>query len=161
MEKFQELKERSIKKLKVADHMLFVTYPVVKEAKLLIAVLENIFLSYTNSMAALLHYDRLFHKIPPFKDNFESKFHLFKEKCMPRYDLNRSYIKDMQELKMLLIEHKKSPVEFTKKDKFVICSDKFKMKAITVSDMKGYINKAKIFIQDIQSITSENERLFR
>lgn len=161
MEKFQELRESSKKKLQVADHMLSVTYPLLNDVKLLVSVMENTFLAYTNAMSSVLHYDRMFHKIPAFEDNFESKFNLFRQKSMIKHRFDKKYAEDMQNLKIMLLEHRKSPVEFSRKDKFVICSDKFDIKTISVKDMQRYINNCRLFIQDVNSITSKNEELFR
>ena len=44
MEKFQELREISKKKIFLADHILTQTYPLLKDPKLLLATTENIFL---------------------------------------------------------------------------------------------------------------------
>jgi len=160
MEKFQEAREKAKKSIKIADHILSVTYPLVKDSKLLLAVVENIFLAYTNAMASVLYYDRLFKRIPPFNDTFESKFNMFKEKCIHSYKLDKNYLEDMQDVKNIITEHKKSPMEFTRKDKFVICSDNYRMRAVSLDQLAAYVNKAKVFIQDIDNIVSKNERLF-
>ena len=120
MEQFQEYREKAGYKLKIADHMLTMTYPLVKDTKLLLIILENIFLSMTYAMTAILYYERLFKRIPAFTDNFESKFHMFKEKCVNRYNIDIKYLRVMKDLKDILIEHKKSPMEFERKGKFVI-----------------------------------------
>ena len=104
MEKYQEHREKAIRNMQIADHMLSVTFPMLKEPKLLLAITDNIFLAYTNSIAALLHFERLYKKIPPFNENFESKFNMFKEHCVDRYKIDRSYIVEIQSIKELLIE---------------------------------------------------------
>ena len=161
MEKFQQARETAKKSITIADHMLSVTYPLVKDPKLILAIMENIFLAYTNSMAAILYYDRLFKKIPPFNDTFESKFNIFKARCIERHGLDNNYLIDMQDIKNTLLEHKKSPIEFARKDKFVICSENYKMKTIDLNVLSEYINKAKVFIQEMDNIVSKNERIFR
>jgi hypothetical protein len=161
MEKIHEAREKAKKKIQVADHILSVTYPLVKDTKLLLAVIENIFLAYTNTIASLLYYERAFKRIPPFQENFESKFMMFKETCIFKYNINRSCIADIQDLKNIIIAHKKSPVEFTRKDRFVICSDNYKLKTISIDELKKQIDKAKLFIQEMNNITSKNEGLFR
>ena len=65
MEQFQESRDNAKKKIQIADHMLGVTYPLVKDTKLLVVIMENIFLAYTNAMAAILYHERLFKRIPP------------------------------------------------------------------------------------------------
>jgi hypothetical protein len=43
MEEFQVLRDKAVEKIKIADHMLFMTYPLVKDPKLLMSILENTF----------------------------------------------------------------------------------------------------------------------
>ncbi len=161
MEKFQESRDSAKKNIKIADHMLSVTYPLVKDNKLLLAVIENIFLAYTNTIGSLLYYERLFKRIPPFQENFESKFNMFKEICVLKYNIDKSYIADIQDMKNIIIAHKKSPVEFARKDRFVICSNNYKLETISVNEIKKHIDKAKLFIQEINNITNKDEGLFR
>ena len=77
MEQFQEAIEKANQKLKIADHMIFMTYPLVRDNRLLLSIIQNIFLALTNSMSSILYYERLFKKIPSFNDNFDSKFTIF------------------------------------------------------------------------------------
>ena len=161
MEKFQEVREKANKHIHIADHMLSVTYPLVKDNKLLLAVIENIFLAYTNIIGSLLYYERVFKRIPPFQENFESKFIMFKETCVLKYKIDRSYVSDIQDLKNIILAHRKSPVEFSRRDRFIICSNNYKLETISVSELKKHIDKAKLFIQEIINITSKDEGLFR
>jgi len=157
MERYEEERDKALKRIKVADHMLNVTYPLLKEPKLLVSVMENLFLSLTNSMSALLYYERKYKSIPLFADNFDSKYEIFKTKTADKYHLEAQQLRMMREIKNLLVEHKKSPVEFAKGGKFVICSEDYTIKTVSVEDMKEYISKAKAFIQDINFILQQNE----
>ena len=103
----------------------------------------------------------IFKRIPPFQDTFESKINIFKEKCVPRYSLDRNCILEIQDIKDIIVQHKKSPVEFKRGNKFIICYDNYKIKAISELDIKKYINKAKVFIDIIDNIVSQDEGLFR
>ena len=161
MEKFQEARAKAKRNIQIADHMLTQTYPLIKDPKLLLAVMENTFLALTNSMASVLYYERTFKRIPPFQDNFESKFNMFKMKTSIRYNIDPSYLKLMQDIKDLLVEHKKSPIEFSRKDRFVICSDNYKMKTIGVDEIKEHISKTKLFIEEADKIVSKEEYLFK
>ena len=112
-------------------------------------IMENIFLAYTNAMAAILYHDRLFKRIPPFQDNFDSKFNMFRERCVEKYDFDKSQVTDIQDIKDIIVQHKKSPMEFVRKDRFVICSDNYRMKTLSLVDIQGYISKAKLFIAKV------------
>jgi len=161
MEQFQIARDDAIKKLKLADHMLTITYQLVQDPKLLLAVLENIFHSLNNAMNSILYYDRLFKRIPILPDSFEAKLNIFKTMCAPRYNIKREYIDLIRDIRDIIINHKSSPIEFARKDKFVICSDNYKMKTISIPDIKKYIAQAKLFIIDMSSIVEKNEGIFR
>lgn len=147
--------------LKIADHIVFVTYKLVNDPKILIVVLENLFLCFTNSMAAVLYYERYYKKIPPFHDNFQSKFNMFREKIINKYNISSDYLKVIEEIKDLLLAHQKSPLEFKRKDKFVICSEQYKLRSITIPKMKDYVAKAKEFLIIIERIISRQEKTNR
>ena len=134
---------------------------MIKDTKVLAAIMENIFLAYTTAIAAILYHERLFKRIPPFQDTFDSKFNKFRERCVEKFSFDKSEVADMRDIKELLVQHKKSPMEFIRKDRFVICSDNYRMKTLSLADIQSYISKAKIFIEKMNSITSENEGLFR
>lgn len=161
MEKFQELRESAKERIKIADHILTMTYPLVKDPKLLLVVLENVFLALTKALSSLLYYERVFKRIPPFHDNFVSKFQLFKERCVRRYKIDKEYLTVIKEVKDIILFHKNSPVEFVKNDRFVICSEDYQLKTISYEQVKDYIKKAKLFIELISQILSKNESIFK
>ena len=152
IEKYKLECHKSIRNIKIADHMLTVTYQLVNDPKLLIAVMENTFLAMTQAMAALLYYERLYKKIPPFYNNFESKFNMFKERCIKKHSLDPGYLLMMQNLKEFLVDHRKSPMEFSRGGQFVVCSDSYNMKTISITEMKKNVNRAKVFIAQVLSI---------
>ena len=160
MEEFQVQRDKALQKIKIADHMLTQTYPLVKDPKLLLAVLDNIFLALSHGMSALLHHERLFKRIPAFVDNFENKFDIYRRKAAPMYSLNRAYVLLIGDVKEIIAAHKKSPVEFARKDSFVICSDSYKMKTISLDKIKDHIALTKKFLRDIAFIVNRNERIF-
>lgn len=152
MEQYKIPKEEARRYLKAADHILYTTYPLVNDPRLLLSAMDNIFLAITNSMAALLYYEKMNNRLQEFKDNFESKLDLFRRKCLLHYDIDPNYVKFILEVKEIILQHRKSPVEFVRKDKLVICSNEYNMKTIEVSDVKVYLQKAKAFYGRIENI---------
>jgi len=161
MEQFQEAIEKANQKLKIADHMIFMTYPLVRDNRLLLSIIQNIFLALANAMSSILYYERLFKRIPAFNDNFDAKFTVFRIKCVDRLNIDKKYIKLISEIEDIIIEHKKSPVEFERNNKFVICSSTYRMRTISVEEIKKYITETRMFIQEANNIVSRNEGIFR
>ncbi|MBW2989256.1 hypothetical protein KY358_02960 [Candidatus Woesearchaeota archaeon] len=159
-ERYEELRDAARKKIQIADHMLTMTYPLVKDPKLLLAAVENIFLALANSMGSLLYYEKNYKIIPPFQDNFTSKFNIFREKCAKRHNIDDGMVLMMDEIRDIVIQHKNSPVEFTRNDSLVICSQDYNMKTIDPEKMKRYIMKSKLFISNINSIINKNQHIY-
>ena len=160
MEKFQEARDKARRNLQIADHMTYMTYSMVKDPKLLVVVMENIFLALTNAMSSVLHYEKFFKRLDPFPENFEAKFLVF-QNCALKYKIDKSYLGLIREVKDFIYEHKRSSVEFVRKDRFVICTDNYQMKAISVDQIKGYIKQAKGFLQLTNGIVSQDEGIVR
>jgi len=150
--------ERAQKELRLADHMLHVTYKVVNDPKLLLSVIERINTALQSTVESIVTYERMYKRIPPFQDSFDSMFTTFKTRITRRYNVNIEYITLIQEIKDILMQHKKSPVEFRRKDKFVICSENYRMRVISTDNIKGYIEKAKVFIKEAQNMVNSNGR---
>lgn len=161
MEKYQKSDLEAKKYIKIADHILTITYPLINDPKLLLAVMENIFLALAKTLGALLYFERLHKRIPPFHDNFESKFNMFKLNVANKFNFSKDYIHMLEDMKNIIVQHKKSPVEFVRKDVFVICSDNYNMKTLSIKEMKKYVAKAKVFIADISNYVNKNERIIR
>lgn len=157
MEKFFEARHKAKKYLRTADHILTMTYPLINDPKLLLAVMDNLFLAITNSLSTILYFERYQRLIPPFHENFESKFNLFKFKIISKYNLNKDYLQTIQEVKEIIAGHKKAPIEFSRKDMFVICSDGYQMQTVSINQVKNYVLKINNLIKDIETITCKHE----
>ena len=156
MEKFQESLAESKRILKIADHIIFITYNVVKDPRLLLSSLKNILTSLTKSMDSLLQYEHLFKRIPALPESFTSKFALFKDHCVKRYNLSQNYLYLIKDIYTLISEHKKSSVEFSRKDKFIICSSNYRMKTVGIPQIKEYLARTKEFNKEIEEIVSKD-----
>jgi hypothetical protein len=152
MEKFEEARDKARKNIKLADHLIYVTYGLVKDPKLFLAIMDNIFLALTNSLGALLHFERYYKRIPPFHDKFDSKMLMFKEYCFTKYGFSKEELDFIFMIKDTIISHKKSPVEFRRSDSFVICDDKYHMKSITMDNIKEYLEKTKAIFEKVNSL---------
>ncbi len=160
MEKFKSLVLEANKNLKLADHMLHVTYPLVKDNKLLVHILENIDKSMKSSIDAFIRYDQVYKRVRSNPSSFVEKVELFSKICSRRYPFTQSDFEFIEEVDDLIKKHKESPMEFVKGDKFVICSDNYNTKILTLERVKHMISKAKPFIFRLNNILS-NERILR
>jgi hypothetical protein len=161
MQIYNKFRDEAEKKLRIADHMLTITYPLVNDPKLLLAVVENINFMIDNTLSYLLYYERIMKRVPAFLDNFDSKFRIFVEKVAPMYEINKEYFPFLQKINHIVVSHYDSPMEFSRKDKFVICSADYELESFDDSDMKRYLQIGKSFFSDIKIIVKRNESLER
>jgi len=155
MNNYLDSLKTSRKSILIADHMLTQTYPLIKDPKLLIAVLDNVFLSMSSAMDALVFHERELKTIPPFHNSFESKFDVLKLKLAGPRGINKSYISLIRDLKSILAKHKASPVEFIRKEKFIICSEEYDITSLSLDQLKKFIAQAREFLKRVNSIIGE------
>lgn len=147
MEKHEELIKDANKLINTADHFIYTTYPMLKETKLLLTIVKNIHDASVKAMDSVLEYERLYKRISDYPDDFNTKLEILKTKCMRKYSLPREFIQTIRDVRMIVKEHKQSPIEFSRYDKLIICSEDFRTKSISLTEVKGYLSTAKPFIQ--------------
>lgn len=160
MERFQQELSDGRRQLMTADHLVSVTYLLVKDNKLLLTAAENLFGAAKKLMGSLLHYDEAFKRVPHFRDEYDSMLYWFRNRCMPYYGLSRDYAVTADDLRVLLDEHKASSVEFSRKDGLVICSDSYRIRKITVTQLKSYVEVLKRMLGDVEGVVSRYEGIF-
>lgn len=156
MEKSLTLLKEAQQCIKTADHLCFVTFPTVNDNKILLAIAENIYISMVSAMEALLQYEKEFKRLYNIPESFELKFDLFKATLSKRYNIDRAFIYQMDELRKLLQLHKSSQIEFNRKGSYIIMADDFKLKTLNINKIKNYVNNAKPFINSIDSIINRS-----
>jgi len=145
-EKYIESLQKSLKSAQIADHMLYITFPVVKDKRLFLKILEHISESIVFTINAILQYDYLWKKISLYKDP-KSNFSVFIEECAPRYNITREQIKEIKDILAIIEKHKKSPIEFSRSEKIVIMSDDLNVQLIDIEKVKNYLLTAKRLFQ--------------
>ncbi len=146
IEKHVENLQKAIKSLQIADHMAYVTYPVVRDKRLFLKILENISQTLLYTINAILQHDYLWKKITLYQDP-KSNFGVFRDKCAPRFNILKEEISQILEILALVEKHKKSPLEFTRKDKVIIMSDNLRTTTLDIEKIKQYLVLTKKIIQ--------------
>lgn len=159
MREFLQLQHEAVSKIKLAEHMLTQTYPLLKDARLLLAVVKDVFYALDNSLSSLLYLEAKYKKIPPFEDTFEGKYDAFRYHVIDKHNINREFLLLIKDVQAIIIAHKKSPVAFARKEKFVICATNYSMQEVTPDKLKKYISQTKEFISIINNVVNKYERI--
>jgi len=136
--KYLESLEKSRRSRKIADHMAYMTYPMMGDKRLLLKIVDEIYCALIGSMNAILQYEYLKKRIN-LSDDADYNLKLIFEKCAQRYGISNEDIYSIREFFSLYEQHKKSPIEFQRKDKVVLMSDDFRTKIIDLEKIKKYI----------------------
>ena len=153
--------EDSLKKARLqydaAHHLLHVTYPLVKDPKLLMGIVNNIFFSMEAGMDAILKYGRELRLVPKTADNFTSKFNIFRHKSVRLHKIPASQVQTISIAKNMIEAHKRSPVEFQRGDRFVICNESYNMQTVSAKDLRGFLDETKAFLELIEGVIYRNK----
>ena len=152
MEQFLIVYQQSLRRLRIAEHILNVTYPLLQDPKLLLGVIDNLFFSLTDAMKSLLLYDYATKSIPQFKDTPSARLRMFQVRSMALHHIDADYLTHFYDIRELVHRHRTSSVEFRRKDQFVMCTAAYELTVVTVSTMRRYIIKTKQFIEAIGSV---------
>ena len=145
MEKFLENLHEAEQLIKKIDHMIYVTYPLIQEKRLVLKIISETKNALIKCINSILQYEYLYKRVRLTKDPKEN-MRIFKVKCAPKYNISIEEIKLMLELFDLIEKHKKSPFEFRKQEKIIILSENSSPKVIIIDDAKKFLALAKGFL---------------
>ncbi|MCL6500477.1 MAG: hypothetical protein K6T16_00385 [Candidatus Pacearchaeota archaeon] len=142
----KELLAKAENSLRIADHMVYITYPLLKESRLLQKIIDQLSEVAMNIIEASLSYEYIFKRLL-LPQSREQYFDMFRTKCSASFGIAPAEMQVLKELFDLIEKHKNSPFEFSRKDKLVIMSNGFRTDAINLEKLKKYLNTLKVVLQ--------------
>ncbi|MEK6840573.1 MAG: hypothetical protein AABX79_01320 [Nanoarchaeota archaeon] len=142
MEKFLENIREAEKNLRTVDHMVYVTFPLLKDKRLLLKALQDTKGIITHCITSILQYEYLYKRINLYKDSGEN-LRTFTEKCAARYGIGKEETRLIMELFEFVDRHKASPFEFVKNEKIIILSENSRPTALSLEKIKEFLIMAK------------------
>jgi len=152
VENFQLSLEKAKKTLDAADRLIYMIYPIIKENRLFIKILEELYSSLIDLIKAILQYEYIYKRIKLYADA-ETNFETFTE-CASRYNIPREEISDVRKVFFLFEKHKRCPMEFVRKDNFVMLSDNLGIETINLNTLKHYLSTAKDILHKAEEVLS-------
>jgi hypothetical protein len=151
MEKIFDNLEKAEKTISTASHLLYVTYPLVRDKRLLLKILVEIKKGVASCMNAVLQYEYLYSRIRLSSDP-KTNFNKFLEKCCPRYNVSSTEVKKIIKLFEIIEKHNTSPMEFVKEDKVVILTENMNSETITLEKVKEFLETSKSILKKTKNI---------
>ncbi len=146
MKTAQEYREPAQQRLASAEHILSITYPAIKSPKLFLSVLEHLFLSMDYAMNSILVDDHFKKMAGKFPQTFSGRYSAFRMRMAKKLGFGKRDVETLMQLRSILIEHEKSPMEFERQEKLVICSGAYDLTLLSLEGMSTYARAAASFL---------------
>ncbi len=146
---------RARKEIEIADHLMFVTFPLVSDIKFLLSITEHVISSSKLALEALLEYERYYKRIEPFPNNFAVMLNAFKTKVYERYQFEDKHLRLLNKLLDLSHFIEKSQMQFRRQEKFILTADPYDIKTLDKETVKRQLGIAKDFIERVEEITRD------
>lgn len=146
MEKYEESLEKALKELKIADHIIYITYNLIRDKRLLLKALDQESLALTYLINAILQYEYLWKRIQLYSDS-RNNFDTFINKCSKRYNITQEEIEEVKNILSISQLHKKSPMEFQRREKIIMMTEDLSTASIDHEKLKSYLELIKRIIK--------------
>jgi hypothetical protein len=138
----------ALKHLRIADHMAYVTYPLINDKKILIKIFVEVYGALNDLITAILLYDAAVNNLKLSKSpkaNAQRFFEIAKT-----YNITAKEVQDISEIMKTFQDYNKSAMEFVRDDKFVIMSKDLKTHSMDILKIKEDICLIKVVIVKVK-----------
>jgi len=133
-------------KLSVAQHLLTQTYPALQDPKILLSVCQNTLYAIEDALTESLEEARRTKQIPPYSETFTGKLQAFREHLAKKKGVGPIDFMLISELQELVAQHDSSPMEFRRKNAYVMADNDYTLHTLTAEKAKTFIQRAKSLI---------------
>ncbi|HIJ11012.1 TPA: hypothetical protein HA278_03050 [Candidatus Woesearchaeota archaeon] len=149
---YEIARAKAIQQYDAAFHLLKVTYPLIQDPKLLMGIVTNISNSYQAAVEAILAYERQLQLVPAYGTRFIEKWNTFRAKSATRNKVDNVHLDNVERLQEMLQKHKESPVDFSKKGRFVLTGQDYAIQTVGEKELQEFLNHNKAFLAKMDAI---------
>lgn len=156
MEKIRAAVVQANNFFRVADHLAYVSYPLLKDNKLLLIIAKNLYMAGAKGMDAVIYRERFYKRIDFLPSDFNLRVQVFETEIAPKLNIKPNVAKAVRELKFILNQYKDSPVAFSRKDNFIICNNDYSLvKTVDMQMLKSYILVMREFLHLVNGLVKD------
>ncbi|MBD3312457.1 hypothetical protein GF352_03330 [archaeon] len=144
----------AVEELSLADHMLYVTFPLLNDKQIFLNAVNHLGKSITEVIRAFMSREVAFKRIKfmPPKDLLINEF-------IDRYSgnlgLNKRLVKMIKQVTTFNNVRHRSSIKLKRNDKFIVISPEYSMSALTLEEAKDYLRLAREFVQKMRGQMDE------
>ncbi len=130
-----------------ADHLTYVTLPIVKDQKLMLKALEALHKCITINISTILKLEYLYKRISLSRNPVEN-LEIFFRKCSKNYGLTDLHNKTIKEMLFLGKKHRESTIEFSKNGKMIIMNGSSGLINFDIEKLKEFLKLSKTLLEN-------------
>ncbi|HLP79222.1 MAG TPA: hypothetical protein VK158_01170 [Acidobacteriota bacterium] len=150
MERHDEALVAAKQYVRISEHMLLVTYKITQEPKILVGMVENLFLAAAKGIHAVLLFERTYKRVPMWGESFAGKIAVFQDHVVGKHGFTNADLELLTGLQDMVVRHKESPVEFSRKKEFIMCDNDYHISKITAQFVDEHIKKTAAFLRKVE-----------
>ena len=157
MGSYKELFNAAKKEMGLADHLLYVTFPLVKENKFLLAILEHIINSAQKTLQALIEHEHYYKRVRLCPPNFALQVSAYRE-IEKTYALDPIFFRLFKKLLEIQRFEKDSLVRFKRGDKYILTTGEYnQVTVLDLDNIKKFLNCTKKFVERVEPIVMKDD----
>lgn len=158
MQKFIEYLVEAQKITKSVDHLFYITFPLVKDKRLLIKIISESKKAIICCINTILQYEYIQGNIKLEKDSIKN-FKTFREKCAEKYQINQEEITLIVEIINLMEKYKKSTHEIFKENRIIMLDENMKQDSVSLEKAKSFLNVTKSLLLKTKNEISKSRKV--
>jgi hypothetical protein len=156
MGNYHELINKAQKEINSSDHLLFVTYNIVKDSKFVFSVTNQLIDAVKYALEALLEFERKSKLIEPYPKQFNFMVEIFKKKVSERREFDKRTLIFLTKLVVMEQTINTSSLHFRRGDTYVLADEEFGTQAIELQTIKSYFSSAQEFVTKVGDIIEQD-----
>ncbi len=156
MENYHELINKAQKEIDSSDHLLFVTYNIVKDSKFVFSVTNQLIDAVKYALEALLEFERKSKLIEPYPKQFNFMVETFKKKVAERREFEEKTLIFLNKLVSMEQTIDSSSLNFRRGDTYVLADEDFGTQSIELQTIKSYFSSAQEFVSKVGDIIEQD-----
>ena len=156
MDNYHELINKAQKEIDSSDHLLFVTYNIVKDSKFVFSVTNQLIDAVKYALEALLEFERKSKLIEPYPKQFNFMVETFKKKVAERREFEEKTLTFLNKLVTMEQTIDTSSLHFRRGDTYVLADEDFGTQSIELQTIKSYFSSAQEFVTKVGDIIEQD-----
>ena len=141
---------KALEELRLADHMIYITFPLLEDKQIFLNAVTHL----GNAIREVVHSfmkNEFDYKRIRFMPPSDLLINEFTSKYSARLGLT-PYIKMVKDVTTFNNVRSRSTIKLKRNDKFIVISPEYSMVALSLSEIKDYLGRAKEFVNKMQGL---------